>query len=60
MPELFLHPVAGRLQLARFQLWAEPREDGLVAIGYTPADVATAAKLTRLQALSTAGPAPHT
>ena len=60
MPELFLHPVAGRLQLARFQLWAEPREDGLVAIGYTPADVATAAKLTRLQALSTAGPTPHT
>ena len=60
MPERFLHPVAGRLRLARFHLWAEPREDGLVAIGYTPADAATAAKLTRLQALSTADPTPRT
>jgi hypothetical protein len=60
MPERFLHPVAGRLRLARFQLWAEPREDGLVAVGYTPADAATAVKLPRLQALSTAGPTPHT
>lgn len=54
VPERFVHPVAGRLRLARFHLWAEPREDGLVAVGYTPADVATAAKLPRLQALSTA------
>ena len=49
-----MHPVAGRLRLARFHLWAEPQEDGLVAVGYTPADVATAAKLPGLQALSTA------
>ncbi len=55
VPERFEHPVTGRLRLARFHLWAEPREDGLVAVGYTPADVATAAKLPRLQALSTAG-----
>jgi hypothetical protein len=41
-------------QLARFRLWAEPGDEGLVAVGYTPADVATAAKLPRLQALSTA------
>jgi len=41
------------LRLARFHLWAEPREDGLVAVGYTPADAATAAKLPRLRALST-------
>jgi hypothetical protein len=52
-PERFRHPVAGMLRLARFQLWAEPREDGLVAVGYTPADAATAAKLRRLPALST-------
>ena len=52
-PERFRHPVAGALRLARFQLWAEPREDGLVAVGYTPADAATAAKLRRLPALST-------
>ena len=54
VPERFVHPVAGPLRLARFHLWAEPREDGLVAVGYTPADVATAAKLPGLQALSTA------
>ena len=53
-PERFRHPVAGVLRLARFRLWAEPREDGLVAVGYTPADAATAVKLPRLQALSTA------
>jgi hypothetical protein len=52
-PERFRHPVTGVLRLARFHLWAEPREDGLVAVGYTPADAATAAKLPRLQALST-------
>lgn len=52
-PERFRHPVAGALRLARFPLWAEPRDDGLVAVGYTPADAATAAKLPSLQALST-------
>ena len=52
-PERLRHPVAGVLRLARFHLWAEPREDGLVAVGYTPADAATAVKLPRLQALST-------
>lgn len=52
-PERFRHPVAGVLRLARFHLWAEPREDGLVAAGYTPADATTAVKLPRLQALST-------
>ena len=59
-PERFRHPVAGVLRLARFHLWAEPREDGLVAVGYTPADAATAVKLPRLQALSTASPTPRT
>jgi hypothetical protein len=53
-PERFEHPVAGPLRLARFRLWAESGDEGLVAVGYTPADVATAAKLPRLQALSTA------
>ena len=43
----------GRLSLIRFHLWAEPREDGLLAVGYTPADAATAVKLRRLPALST-------
>jgi hypothetical protein len=56
VPERFRHPIAGALRLARFQLWAEPREDGLVAVGYTPADAATAAKLSGLQALSTLPP----
>ena len=54
MPERLVHPVAGTLRLARFRLWAEPGDEGLVAVGYTPADVTTAAKLPRLQALSTA------
>jgi MmyB-like transcription regulator ligand binding domain len=54
VPERFVHPVAGPLRLARFRLWAEPGDEGLAAVGYTPADVATAAKLPRLQALSTA------
>lgn len=54
VPERFVHPVAGTLRLARFRLWAEPGNEGLVAVGYTPADVTTAAKLPRLQALSTA------
>ena len=59
-PERFRHPVAGMLRLARFHLWADPRADGLVAVGYTPADAATAVKLPRLQALSTASPTPRT
>ncbi len=58
-PERFRHPVAGVLRLARFHLWAEPREDGLVAVGYTPADAATAVKLPLLQALSTLPAAPE-
>jgi MmyB-like transcription regulator ligand binding domain len=58
VPERFRHPVAGALRLTRFQLWAEPRDDGLVAVGYTPADAATAAKLPGLQALSTLPPQP--
>jgi hypothetical protein len=45
--------VVGVLSLVRFQLWAEPREDGLVAVGYTPADAATEAKLLELPALAT-------
>ena len=48
-PQRFLHPVVGPLRLASYQLWSEPRPDGLVATGYTPADAATAAKLTRLR-----------
>jgi len=55
-PERFRHPVAGALRLARFHLWAEPRDDGLIAVGYTPADAATAAKLPRLQSQSTLPP----
>ena len=57
-PERFRHPVAGALRLTRFPLWAEPGEDGLVAVGYTPADATTAAKLPGLQALSTLPPRP--
>jgi hypothetical protein len=49
----FVHPVVGSLRLAPYHLWSEPRPDGLVAVGYTPADAATAAKLPHLQALST-------
>ena len=44
---------AGLLSLSRFNLWAEPRADGLLTIGYTPADGATAVKLRRLPSLST-------
>jgi hypothetical protein len=47
-PQRFLHPVVGSLRLAAYHLWSEPRPDGLVAVGYTPADAATAAKLRRL------------
>lgn len=49
----FRHPVVGELSLTRFHLWAEPREDGLLAVGYTPADAATETKLRRLPALAT-------
>ena len=48
-PQRFLHPVAGPLRLASYHLWSEPRPDGLVATGYTPADAATAAKLPSLR-----------
>ena len=52
-PQRFLHPVVGSLRLAPYHLWSEPRPDGLVTVGYAPADAATAVKLPRLQALST-------
>jgi transcriptional regulator with XRE-family HTH domain len=52
-PKHFRHPVLGTLSLLRFQLWAEPREDGLLAVGYAPADTATEAKLLELPALAT-------
>jgi hypothetical protein len=51
-PQRFLHPVAGPLRLAPYHLWSDPRPDGLVATGYTPADAATAAKLPRLGLLA--------
>lgn len=47
-PQRFLHPAVGPLRLAPYHLWSEPRPDGLVATGYTPADAATAAKLRTL------------
>ena len=53
-PEHFRHPEVGELSLIRFHLWAEPREDGLLAVGYTPADEATEIKLDRLLPLATA------
>ncbi len=52
-PKHYRHPVVGTLSLIRFQLWAEPREDGLLAVGYAPADAATEAKLLELPALAT-------
>jgi transcriptional regulator with XRE-family HTH domain len=52
-PKHFRHPVVGELSLIRFHLWAEPRVDGLLAVGYTPADAATEAKLRELPALAT-------
>ena len=51
-PQRFLHPVVGALRLASYHLWSEPRPDGLVVAGYSPADAATAAKLPDLQPLS--------
>jgi transcriptional regulator with XRE-family HTH domain len=53
-PKHFRHPEVGELSLIRFHLWAEPREDGLLAVGYTPADEATEIKLDRLLPLATA------
>jgi hypothetical protein len=47
-PQRFWHPVVGTLWLAPYQLWSEPRPDGLAAIGFTPANAATAAKLPAL------------
>ena len=52
-PKRFRHPVVGELSLTRFHLWTEPREDGLLAVGYTPADRATEVKLGRLLPLAT-------
>jgi hypothetical protein len=54
MPKHFRHPQVGELSLIRFHLWTEPREDGLLAVGYTPADPATEGKLRRLLPLATA------
>jgi len=53
IPKHFEHPEVGELSLIRFHLWAEPREDGLLAVGYTPADAATEVKLGRLLPLAT-------
>ena len=51
VPQRFLHPVVGSLWLSPYQLWADPHPDGLAAIGFTPVDVATAAKLPHLSRL---------
>jgi PAS domain-containing protein len=51
-PQRLLHPVVGSLWLSPYQLWADPSADGLAAIGFTPVDVATAAKLPELRRLS--------
>jgi PAS domain-containing protein len=48
----FQHPVIGSLWLSPYQLWSEPRPDGLAAIGFTPVDATTAAKLPALRRLS--------
>jgi transcriptional regulator with XRE-family HTH domain len=53
-PKHFQHPVVGELSLIRFHLWAEPRVDGLVAAGWTPADRDTEVRLGRLLPLATA------
>jgi hypothetical protein len=47
-PRRFLHPVVGGLSLTPYHLWSAPQADGLVATGFTPADVASAEKLRRL------------
>jgi transcriptional regulator with XRE-family HTH domain len=52
-PKHFRHPVIGDLSLTRFHLWTEPREDGLLAVGYAPADRATEVKLRHLLPLAT-------
>ena len=56
-PQRFLHPAVGPLRLAPYHLWSEPRPDGLVATGYTPADAATAAKLRTLSGYNPQEPA---
>jgi hypothetical protein len=48
VPQRFVHPVVGSLWLSPYQLWTSPTPDGLAAIGFTPVDVATAAKLPDL------------
>jgi PAS domain-containing protein len=52
VPQRFLHPVVGSLWLSPYQLWAAPAPDGLAAIGFTPVDVATGAKLPELSRLA--------
>ena len=52
VPQRFQHPVIGSLWLSPYQLWTDPHQDGLAAIGFTPVDVATAAKLPALRRLS--------
>jgi PAS domain-containing protein len=49
VPQRFRHPVVGSLWLSPYQLWASPAPDGLAAIGFTPVDAATAAKLPELR-----------
>jgi PAS domain-containing protein len=48
----FQHQVVGSLWLSPYQLWTDPHPDGLAAIGFTPVDPATAAKLPTLRRLS--------
>jgi len=52
VPQRFHHPVAGSLWLSPYQLWTDPHPDGLAALGFTPVDAATAAKLPALRHLS--------
>jgi PAS domain-containing protein len=44
----FPHPVLGPLWLAPYQLWSDPKPDGLAVVGFTPVDITTAAKLPGL------------
>jgi hypothetical protein len=52
VPQRFQHQVVGSLWLSPYQLWTDPHPDGLAAIGFTPVDPATAAKLPTLRRLS--------
>lgn len=44
----FPHPVLGPLWLSPYQLWSDPEPGGLAVVGFTPVDIATAAKLPGL------------